>query len=568
MASVPDVGATVPDAPVMNADAAVAQGAGWIGMGRSTPDNGGLPIIGYNVYARLAAGEEDYDSAPLNGATPVPEYDTVYAAQGLTGGQTYYFTVKAVNELGESDPSGETSATAIDVPGAPTGLQAVPVDGSVTLSWAAPADNGGAITSYEIWAGDAADSLGSLTWQDASEGNQITISNLDNGKTYWFAVSANNDAGGGDQSGAVSATPSRRTSAPELSLGAVGNGSITVTWTAPADDGGSAITGYNLYGCDASGPCEVRRTSAPLPADASSYTIDNPLLNGTTYYITVTAQNAVGESDPSNEASAMPGAPTNVSAATAPPGKRAMSATVTWSDDASAKRRGGAPGGTRTHGLQVRNLTLYPLSYGRTLRLAEREGFEPSVQVTPHGGLANRCTRPLCDLSAARAMIAPGRLRTRGAGGFGAPATEGGREPDRAPPGRHSAERWRRSEAVGGHPILGAADEGLGRIALLGARPAEGEADQVSGARHRRRAGHADPLDEVDGRDLVGLAQQDAEARRADAREVVAGARHAPEALGGLAQRVVRDLLAPDAQDAVHAVDVEDDHRGGTPVAR
>src|SRR4051794_38327448 len=27
--------------------------------------------------------------------------------------------------------------------------------------------------------------------------------------------------------------------------------------------------------------------------------------------------------------------------------------------------RFGAPGGTRTHDLQVRNLTLYPLSYGR-----------------------------------------------------------------------------------------------------------------------------------------------------------------------------------------------------------
>src|SRR2546422_939102 len=34
--------------------------------------------------------------------------------------------------------------------------------------------------------------------------------------------------------------------------------------------------------------------------------------------------------------------------------------------------------------------------------LAEREGFEPSEQVTPLGGLANRCTRPLCDLSIAR----------------------------------------------------------------------------------------------------------------------------------------------------------------------
>ena len=58
----------------------------------------------------------------------------------------------------------------------------------------------------------------------------------------------------------------------------------------------------------------------------------------------------------------------------------------------------GAPSWTRTHDLQVRNLTLYPLSYGRAM-VAEREGFEPSRQVTPPGGLANRCTRPLCDLS-------------------------------------------------------------------------------------------------------------------------------------------------------------------------
>src|SRR6185436_19308180 len=68
------------------------------------------------------------------------------------------------------------------------------------------------------------------------------------------------------------------------------------------------------------------------------------------------------------------------------------------------RRRIGAPGGTRTHDLQVRNLTLYPLSYGRMCRslgdLAEREGFEPSKQVTPLNGLANRRTRPLCDLSA------------------------------------------------------------------------------------------------------------------------------------------------------------------------
>jgi hypothetical protein len=34
--------------------------------------------------------------------------------------------------------------------------------------------------------------------------------------------------------------------------------------------------------------------------------------------------------------------------------------------DPESTEENGAPGGTRTHDLQVRNLTLYPLSYGRT----------------------------------------------------------------------------------------------------------------------------------------------------------------------------------------------------------
>ena len=46
-------------------------------------------------------------------------------------------------------------------------------------------------------------------------------------------------------------------------------------------------------------------------------------------------------------------------------------------------------------------LRAHTMPTGTGRGLAEREGFEPSMQVTPHGGLANRCTRPLCDLSVA-----------------------------------------------------------------------------------------------------------------------------------------------------------------------
>ena len=333
--------ATVPDAPDMNADVAIAEGPGKIGFNWAWPlSDGGLPIIGFNVYAGLASGEEDY-AAPLNGATPIT--GAAFTATGLTGGQTYYFTVTAVNELGESLPSGETQATAIDGPGAPTALQAVAGDGSVTLSWTPPTDNGGdAIDYYQLYLGNSAETLGVWSWVAGDEVS-ATITGLDNFQTYWFAVAASNSMGTGALSDAVSATPTRPVSAPSapaLSLGEVGNGSISVTWTAPADNGGSEVTGYNVYACTAPGACTVRRTSAPLPADASRYTIDNLNVNGETYYITVTAQNTVGEGDPSNEVSAMPvlapAPPTGVSATTVAAGRRGLTATVTWTDDATA----------------------------------------------------------------------------------------------------------------------------------------------------------------------------------------------------------------------------------------
>src|SRR4026208_29978 len=63
--------------------------------------------------------------------------------------------------------------------------------------------------------------------------------------------------------------------------------------------------------------------------------------------------------------------------------------------------------------------------------LAEREGFEPSEQVAPLNGLANRRTRPLCDLS----------VRTGG----GRPFT-GTHPPPRPPPRRPRG--WRAADGV------------------------------------------------------------------------------------------------------------------------
>ncbi|MHB8437465.1 MAG: fibronectin type III domain-containing protein, partial [Acidimicrobiales bacterium] len=109
-----------------------------------------------------------------------------------------------------------------------------------------------------------------------------------------------------------------------------GNGTITLHWTAPANTGGSPIEGYNVYlgnqgpGSEnttylANGSYEgsvlVTGTSVTISTafqclgfyssggirycDSYSY---GSLTNNTTYYLYVTAVNAVGESSPSNEA--------------------------------------------------------------------------------------------------------------------------------------------------------------------------------------------------------------------------------------------------------------------------
>ena len=88
--------------------------------------------------------------------------------------------------------------------------------------------------------------------------------------------------------------------APGLSGAAAGGGTVVLQWSAPASDGGSAVTGYNIYRGTASG---AETLLARVGANVVSYT-DTSVTSGATYYYEVSAVNAVGESAFSNELSA------------------------------------------------------------------------------------------------------------------------------------------------------------------------------------------------------------------------------------------------------------------------
>src|SRR6185369_9815036 len=92
--------------------------------------------------------------------------------------------------------------------------------------------------------------------------------------------------------------------APTLSSAVAGNGSVTLFWSPPASDGGSAVTGYKVYRGTSSGAETLLTTTG----NVTSVT-DAGLANGTTYYYKVSAVNAVSEGAQSNERSATPAAP-------------------------------------------------------------------------------------------------------------------------------------------------------------------------------------------------------------------------------------------------------------------
>ena len=124
--------------------------------------------------------------------------------------------------------------------------------------------------------------------------------------------------------------------APNLTSATAGTGSVALAWTTPSSNGGSSITGYNVY----RGTTSNGETLLATLGNVLSYT-DTAATNGTTWYYKVTAVNAVGEGALSNERSATPTGPTapaspSLTAATAGNGSVALAWNAPASNGGSA----------------------------------------------------------------------------------------------------------------------------------------------------------------------------------------------------------------------------------------
>ena len=348
-------GPVTPTAPAAPSGLTATAGSGQVTLSWQ-------PVAGatsYNVYRGTSAGGESATTVSTAGAVT----GTSYADTGLTNGTAYYYTVTAVNGVGEGLPSNEASA-------APTA--------SATATLRINSGGGGYTDAAgNVWQADADYTSGDTwTYQDLSvagtpdpalyrdvrysagtfgytlpaapgtytlklhfvegdpkvQAGRRLFSVLVNGAPVLTSLDVFATAGGMGKaldesvpvtvptggSGVSVSFQSVRYTAMVSALELIPTGPVTPAappapsgLTATAGSGqvvlawGAApgATGYSVYrGTSAGG-----ESAAPVATGLTSpsYT-DTGLTNGTAYYYTVTAVNGVGEGLPSNEASATP----------------------------------------------------------------------------------------------------------------------------------------------------------------------------------------------------------------------------------------------------------------------
>lgn len=294
----------------------------WLAPG----SNGGAPITDYYIEYRAGSGS-------WSSWSHTASISTTATITGLTNGTSYTFRVSAINAVGTGPSSTiSTSYTPASVPGAPTSVTGTRGNGQVSISWTAPASNGGATISDYLVEYLAASGTWTTWSHPASSANTATVTGLTNGTSYTFRVSAINSVGTGIASLVSSAViPATTPGTPTDVNATVGNSQVTLSWSAPIATGGSAITDYVIEYQPASGSWT---TWSHLASTSTSATITG-LLNGTSYAFRVSAKNEVGTGNASivsNSATpaTVPSAPTSVNAT-----KGAGQVSLTWTAPSS-----------------------------------------------------------------------------------------------------------------------------------------------------------------------------------------------------------------------------------------
>ncbi|RKH49136.1 hypothetical protein D7V93_32300 [Corallococcus llansteffanensis] len=257
-----------------------------------TPDTTGSALASFEVVATPGGAKV------VTGPTARSALVT-----GLANGTNYKFTVTPILADGTRQTSSASAyVRTFDVPSSPSWGALKSGDQQVQLSWYAPPHGGQPIQSYTVTA-----SPGGQTY--VTPGTSFVVTGLTNGQTYTFTVLATNAVGNSQPSGSSGTLkPAALPSVPQNVTATAGVRYATVRWTAPASNGGGAISGY-LITTHPDG-----RTQAA--SSSSTYATVAGLSNGGTYTFSVAAQNATGTGPAATSgavtAPSLPSAPINL----------------------------------------------------------------------------------------------------------------------------------------------------------------------------------------------------------------------------------------------------------------
>ena len=255
----------------------------------NAPFNGNSNIIYYVIQRSSSLTSPSW--------TDISTSNTTYNVTGLTNGTPYYFKIYAINSIGSGEVSEVTSVTPISsVPTAPI-ITAIAGNSYVDLSWNVPNDGGNTINNYT-----SEMSINSTNWTDISTSinTNIRVSDLSNGKTYYFRVYATSVIGPSLKSNIISRIPRTvPTKISSIRIVKSGDKYIELSWTAP-NNGGSPITNYKTE----------MSTDSETWTDVSNSTRTSikvsDLTNGVKYYFKVTPENQAGFGLESNIVEATP----------------------------------------------------------------------------------------------------------------------------------------------------------------------------------------------------------------------------------------------------------------------